>query len=49
MVKQFSVKENLVFSNGPKSLSKKFLDCTVLYSGVFDNFVLADELFAKDF
>ena len=37
----------LVFGNGPRSLPKNPPDCTIWNSWVFDNFKLADELFAK--
>ena len=36
-----------VFSNGPRSLPNNPRDCTILDSWVFDNFILADALFAK--
>ena len=36
-----------VFSNGPISLTRNPLDYTILDSWVFDNFVLADKLFAN--
>ena len=35
--------------NGPKSLSKNPPDCPILWNWVFDNFILADEPFAKAF
>ena len=41
------IKINLVFSNGPKNLPKNSPGCTILYNWVFDNFILAEELFAK--
>ena len=41
------MKEKPVFINGPKILPKNLLDCPILDSWVFDNFILADELFAK--
>ena len=43
----FSIKGNLVFSNGLKSLPRNFPDCTILCNSVFDNFILVDEPFAK--
>ena len=46
MVCTFTIKGNPVFSNGPKILPKNPPDCTILYNSVFDNFMLADELFA---
>ena len=36
-----------VFNNGLKSLPKNTLDCPVLCNWVFENFILAKELFAK--
>ena len=35
------------FSNGPKSLHGNPLDCPILCNWVFDNFILAEEPFAK--
>ena len=43
----FSIKGNPVFSKGSKSLSKNPPDCPILTNWVFDNFILADEPFAK--
>ena len=43
----FFMKSNPVFSNGPKSFPKSPHDCPVLCNWVFDNFILADELFAN--
>ena len=43
------IKDNLVFSNGPRSLPRNPLDCTILGSSVFDNFILADLLLMKAF
>ena len=43
----FFVKGNPVFSYGPKSLNKNPHDCPILCNWVFDNFILAEELFAK--
>ena len=43
----FFVKGNSAFSNGPKSLLKNPPDCPILCNCVFDNFILAEELFAK--
>ena len=41
------IKGKPVFSNGPKSLPKNPPDCSILCNWVFDNFTLAEELFAK--
>ena len=43
----FFIKGNPVFSSGPKSLPENSPDCPILCKRVFDNFVLAEELFAK--
>ena len=43
----FFIKGNPVFSNGLKSLPKNSPDCPILCKWVFDNFILAEELFAK--
>ena len=43
----FSIKDNPVFRNGPKSLPKNPPDCSILCNWVFDNLMLADEPFAK--
>ena len=43
----FSINSNPAFSNGPKGLPKNLPDCTILRNWVFDNFRLAEELFAK--
>ena len=43
----FPIKDNPFFSNGPKSLPKNPPDCLILCSLVFDNFIFADEPFAK--
>ena len=40
----FLLKENQCFDNG---LPKRSPDCHILCNQVFDNFILADELFAK--
>ena len=39
----FPSKDNPAFSNGPKRLPRNYLDCPVLYNGVFDNLILADK------
>ena len=44
---RFSIKGKSVVCNGPKSLPKNPPNCFVLYNGVFDNFILAEKLFAK--
>ena len=43
----FPIEGNPVLSNGPKILPKNPSDCLVLCNWVFDNFILADEPFAK--
>ena len=43
----FPIKGDPVFSNDSKSLPKNPPDCPILCNSVFDNFILADELFAK--
>ena len=43
----FPIKDNPVLINDPKNLPKNPLDCTILCNWVFDNFILAVELFAK--
>ena len=40
-------KSTPVFSNAPTNLPKAPPDCPILCIWVFDNFVVADELFAK--
>ena len=45
----FLIKSNSVFSNGPKSQPKNTPDCPILWNWVFDNFILAEEPFAKAF
>ena len=42
----FSIKGNPGFSNGPKFLPRNCPDFHILCNLVFDNFILADELFA---
>ena len=44
---RFPIKGNPVFSDGPKILPRNPLDCFILRNWVFDNFILADEPFAK--
>ena len=41
------IKGKAVFSNAPKILLKNLLDCTILCNWAFNNFILAEELFAK--
>ena len=41
------IKDNPVFSNDPKSLPRNPRNCSILCNWVFDNFTLANELFAK--
>ena len=43
----FLIKENPVFSNGPKILFKNPSDCPILCHSVFDNPILANEPFTK--
>ena len=43
----FPIKGNPGFSNGSKSLPKNSLDGPILCNWVFDNFILAEELFEK--
>ena len=42
-----SIKAKPVFSNSSKSLPKNPRDCPILCNWIFDNFTLAEELFAK--
>ena len=44
-----SIKGKPVLSNGPRSIPKNPPYCPILFNWVFDNFVLADELFIKAF
>ena len=44
---KFPVKGNPVFIKDPKRLPKKNLDFPIFWNCVFDNFILADEPFAK--
>ena len=41
---KFSIKDDPIFSNGPKNLPRNPL---ILFNWVFDNSILAKELFAK--
>ena len=43
----FPIKDNPVFSDGPKSLPRNPPECRILCNWVFYYFILADELFAK--
>ena len=43
----FQYKSKPVFSNGPKSLPTNPFDCPILWNWVFDNFIIAEEPFAK--
>ena len=43
----FFIKDNPVFSNVPKILPRNPSYCSILWNRVFDNFILADEQFAK--
>ena len=38
---------NPVFSNGPNNLLRNPPDCIIFDNGLFDNFILVDESFAK--
>ena len=42
----FSLKASQFFSDGPRSLPRNPPDCPILCKWVFDNFTLAEELFA---
>ena len=44
---KFPIKDNPVFSNDPKSLTKNTPNYPILNNWVFDNFILAEELFVK--
>ena len=46
-VSTFFIKGKPVFCNSPKSLPKNPPDCPLLCYWVFENFILADESFAK--
>ena len=43
----FFTKGNPIFSNDFKRLRKNPPDCHILYTRVFDNFILAEDPFAK--
>ena len=43
----FPIKGNPFFNNGSKSLPKNSPDCPILCNWVFNNFILAEELFSK--
>ena len=43
----FFIKGNPGFSNSPKSLTKNHPGCSILCNWVFDDIILAEELFAK--
>ena len=45
----FPIKSNLVFSNGSKNVPKNLPDFPILCNWFFDNFILAEKLFAKAF
>ena len=45
----FDIKGNPVFSNGRNNLPKNPPDCIILDNWVFDNLILADEVFAETF
>ena len=44
---KFLIKGYPVFTDGPKSLPYNSPDCTILCNWVYDNSILAEELFAK--
>ena len=44
---KFFINDKSDFSNGARSLPRNSPDFTILYSCVFDNFILAGKLFAK--
>ena len=46
-LRTFFIKSKQACNNGPKSLPKNPPDCPFLCHWIFDNFMLADELFAK--
>ena len=41
----FPIKDKPLFSNGPRSLSRNPLDCTILDNWAFDSLILANESF----
>ena len=43
----FFISSKSTFINGPRSLPRNPTYCIILDSGVFDNFVLGDKVFAK--
>ena len=43
----FFIKDNPAHGNGPKSIPKNTSDCHISWNWVFDNCILAQELFAK--
>ena len=43
----FFIKDKPLFNNGPESLPRNPPDGPILYIWVFDNFILAEELFTK--
>ena len=43
----FPIKDNPIFSNGPKNLPKNSSYCPILCNWAFDNFILAEEQFEK--
>ena len=44
----FYIKDNIVFSSGPKILPQNSPDFPIFCNWIFDIFILAEELFAKD-
>ena len=47
LLSTFFIKAKAVFSNDQRSFPKSPPNCTILPSQVFNNLMLADELFAK--
>ena len=44
----FFIKDNIVFSHGSNILPRNSPDCPIFCNWIFDIFILAEELFAKD-
>ena len=43
----FFIRDRAVFNNNPESIPRSYPDCALSCIWVFDNFILAEELFAK--